>query len=644
MYEVKGGYGVILTQRGKDYIDTSLIKAFGDKAIHEKIIAQAINEMIIFIEKQETLIKEFEATLPKNYTFNDVLHMRTSSTENGKNSIIFDDKTLKNLGKTTEEKIENYNKAVSNLQSKAQEYYSQVSFLAKKFTRILSGNSTKKKVLEELSKEIDKLSGIEAETMSLLRNYVESGKPVQKIREEFRDLSNAMKKNPPIQITKNPDGSISCKNSNKSITNALDTLLKSLEQWEKENPDKKGKIKNLVHVTTSSVTNAEDNKKALTAALSFRKAYDILIDKYSDRLSGEKEVGEYEKQKVRDAIWALLGQWIENPNSDSYIFYADTSKGDIQRKIASAHEIVLTETSKRRVQEILPEMIIDAQHTGSNASRVIQVGVEVKNIEKNYNTHKDSKTFRFLEEQRKAKTLKEIKTMNVQDKVDDFLTFGQKDSEDSYVLAFSDKLYNAYSEGKSQGLKSLSIIGDGAANLLSSLDLIFEASDEYSFSKEIKDQLVFTLLNMSSVSILASEARESIENIQNFVKQLLVASFSQIAFNTSNFIKTLENMGYTSKKVIYLTQANNIISPLSTTLKGLVQQLQGNSIEELVSVVISPSSAYSAKALLKSAVLHEGAGAENGPARWNYVASQVASNTKLSVAMNILALSQYFNF
>lgn len=640
MYEINNGYGVILTQRGKDYIDTSLIKGFGDKVIQEKIIAQAINEMNNFIEAQESLIKEFESTLPRGYTFNDILHMRVSSEKNGKNAIIFDDKNLKNLGETAEEKVENYNKAVSELQSKAQQYYQQVSLLAKKFVKILNGNNTKKGILSELSSEIDKLEGIEQETLSLLKNYVEKGKPLTQIREEFRDLSNAMKKNPPIQITKKSDGSISCKNGNKDINSALRSLIKSLEQWEKENPNKKGNIKNLVHVRSGYAKHA----KTLTAALSFRQAYDKLIKVYSERLGGNKEAGEYEKQKVRDAIWALLNQWLEDPNNDSYVFYADVSKGDIQRKIATAQEIVLSETSGQRVQEALTELAVGAHHIGSNSSRIIQVGVEIKNPEKNFGVHKGSKSFKFIEEQKKAKALKEIKTMPVQDKIDDFLAFGEKDDEDSYILAFSDKLYNAYSEGKSQGLKSLSIVGDGTANLLSNLDLIFEASDEYSFSQDIKNQLVFTLLNMSSASILSSEAKESIGDIQKFVKQLLTASFSQVAFNTSNFIKTLSNMGYASKKVIYLTQANNIISPLSTTLKGLVQQLQGNSIDELVSVTITPDYMHTAKPLLKSAILHEGKGPENGPARWNYVASQVASNTKLSVAMNILALSQYFNF
>ena len=219
-----------------------------------------------------------------------------------------------------------------------------------------------------------------------------------------------------------------------------------------------------------------------------------------------------------------------------------------------------------------------------------------------------------------------------------------KDKKNEYILAFSDKLYQAYSDTK-HGLENIGIVASDGANLLSSLDLLTSEGD-FTFSQNITNQLLFTLLNMSSASIYYDTAEKYKAQITEFIDKLLTAYFTNLAFNTSNFAAQLPSTTAT-RQILYITQADNIIVPLSTTLKGILKQLDNKQqMRDIITVQITPDIEHDSETLYNASLQRfpvNGNLDTNQAARWNYVAQQIAHNTLIKVSYNILALAQYYN-
>ena len=640
-FMINNGYAVVLTEDGKNYVQQSIrLNLENIEMTSSQIIDQAKTELLNFIAKQEAIAAEIEAALPEGVTLKDIFNTRVT---NG--AVIFDD-TVNDLKKTTEE----YESAKERLQRTAGNYYNVLHKTITDFTRILYSSNGKNAALANLQSKIEALDtqigSLEAQERQLLQSltqYTELEPKISAVKKEFEQVWHTIKKNPPIDIQIGVNGNIqvTCPKRSTNITNAIRSLLGSIDELDISSQSELKRF--MYNINNRAKSGDSPARKA-------RRAYEKLKTNYSKYL-GDGEATAYTDRKAREAIHELLQNFIasagDSASEVSLQLYTDVSRGDRTRRQATSAEFTIATNSQQQLASLIPEMTVEAIHNGGKATRSVMANINglMSDFSKEKMSHSGIDVDDLRREQANAKLFKEFGELTVQDKVDDYLVLTSPSNQNKYIIAFSDKLYSAYSSSK-YGLENLNIVGSDGANLLSSLDLIMSAGD-YSFSDNIKNSLLFTMLNMSTASIYYSNAQQYKETIINFIKQLLAMYFSEMAFNTSNFTKQLPSETSTNS-ILYVTQANNMIVPLSTTLKGIVRQMEDkDKIEEMIKVQIQTDTAHDPTSLYNAALQRfpvEGNNDPNKAWRWNYVAQQVAHNTLINISYNIMALAQYYNF
>lgn len=641
-FMINNGYAVVLSEDGKKYVQQQVqLNLENIEMTSSQLIAQAKEELSSFIAKQEQIAADLEAALPEGVTLQSIFNTRANG-----NAIVFDD-SVNTIKKTVDE----YEKAKSVLQRSAGNYYNALHRTLTDFTKILYQANGKNNVLTALKGKIDALEGTVSELEAMERTWLESLRQcvatepkISEIKKEFQHVWQQVKKNPPIDIEIGASGSISvqCPKSVPKIKSAITQLLDSFKSMT-EIDDLETLKKFMYNINNKA-------KSGNSAARQARRAYEQLKTQYSKFL-GSGEVTAYTDKKAREAIYTLLRNFVasrgESEDEIQLRLYADTSRGDKVRKQATSAEFAISQHSQQQLATMLPEMTVEAVRSGGKAQRTVLANVNGKmpDFAEEHMRHSNIDIDALRKAQKDQQLFKDFGELTVQDKVDDYLVLTSESNKDKFIIAFSDKLYSAYS-GSEHGLENLNIVGSDGANLLSSLDLITSVGD-YSFSDNLKNSLLFTLLNMSSASIYYSTAQQFKETIMNFVKEMLAMYFSEMAFNTSNFAKQLPSETSTNR-ILYVTQANNIIAPLSTTLKGILRQLEDkDKIEELIKVQIKEDTAHESMSLYNAALQRfptEGSSDPNQAARWNFVAQQVAHNTLINITYNIMALAQYYNF
>lgn len=204
-----------------------------------------------------------------------------------------------------------------------------------------------------------------------------------------------------------------------------------------------------------------------------------------------------------------------------------------------------------------------------------------------------------------------------------------------YKIAFSDKLYNL------SNARNYSI---AQGNLLSN----FISLDNGSASMN-NQALYLLLLNLSNIASFYSETKR--EKAKKVIQNLLSQNFFALAFDPSN---AEFNVDLSAKDTLYISNFSGQMVPLYTvleTINNYMQQiLDGN--ENLAKNPVKANIQYANMSMSPEAMYQDSLYAipylSGVDARWRYVASQVAAQTKTQVEFDIMAFgnmyASLFNF
>ena len=228
-------------------------------------------------------------------------------------------------------------------------------------------------------------------------------------------------------------------------------------------------------------------------------------------------------------------------------------------------------------------------------------------------------------------TNRKAQISQVMGKIDSIM--GVKGSK--YKIAFSDKLYNL------GNAKNYSIT---EGNLLS--NFISLNNGPASMNNQA---LYLLLLNLSNVASFYSETRR--EKAKKVIQNLLSQNFFALAFDPSN---AEFDVDLSAKDTLYISNFSGQMVPLYTvleTINNYMQQiLDGN--ENLAKNPVKANIQYANMAMSPEALYKDSLYAipyrSGVDARWRYVASQVAAQTKTQVDFDIMAFgnmyASLFNF
>ena len=232
--------------------------------------------------------------------------------------------------------------------------------------------------------------------------------------------------------------------------------------------------------------------------------------------------------------------------------------------------------------------------------------------------------------------LKEFNEINEPNKIDNIMKLYNKNENSDQYIAFSHKFKHGLT------LSNFVTIGSGGksglelntTNLKSSLDLLQNSELD-------TNSLIFTLLNMSTASILRDESLE--DKIKESIENYAASLFLQLSFNLSNSIDEIikNNPDFssisTNNTLCVFTTTNTCIEAYTILeqLKEKVVALQN--VHNIVKAKIEFDKAHSSYPLWYAA-LDKYPSSKDKEARWNYVADQVAANTNLAIAFDTAAL------
>lgn len=228
-----------------------------------------------------------------------------------------------------------------------------------------------------------------------------------------------------------------------------------------------------------------------------------------------------------------------------------------------------------------------------------------------------------------AKEIKkiQIKTQEVQDKIDDYILLRKDETSDfDFAIAFSDKLYHPFEDNK-----HLKNIGLENGSLFTNLNGFLNNS----IGEELNEMMIFTLLNTSTASLYSHRTKD----ITPYISKILNAYILNLTMNPTNFAKQLLNQHNFSGEILYLYKIGGFNIPVFEALSQIYQNLSNfETNKQLIQFSITPDSS-NAYQLYASAKLQASADKQ---AQWEYVATQVANNTALHIVANLHQITDMF--
>ena len=226
----------------------------------------------------------------------------------------------------------------------------------------------------------------------------------------------------------------------------------------------------------------------------------------------------------------------------------------------------------------------------------------------------------------------EITTTFRADKPDDVVSFLTKENT-RFNFQFSDKLIQKNS-GKFDrgGLKDISIEG---GTLFSTIQMLNNYGDIPN-----TNELIFTLLNMSSVSALKDDT--TTPDLKKFIQMILVSYIYIYAFNpqAEQIHNEVANIVFSKENTVYFHHVDTGIIPSYILLEQTIEQLNVMkqdleslaTTDEFVKVLIQPSNSFS--------------GQENNLLKWAYktsdpwstISNLISYDTVVDIALNLFAL------
>lgn len=392
--------------------------------------------------------------------------------------------------------------------------------------------------------------------------------------------------------------------------------------------------------------------------ITLRKAYDLVVQELSNyygvdsRYIGD-ETKEWIQAQITNALKQLRkGKIISEQGQKIDFTIKSLRTPDVEKQIRGTMFEIASNNAPLLVEN-LADQIAEHMVIGGQNSRVIatlnatledkvnkreltEVESNIKQLVNYTNSHITAK---------KQKTNMVIGLQTVEDKVDDYYTI--KNGTEIYNIAFSDK---NYSINKELGIGNIQING---GNLLSNLDLLGKQTfmdGPVSFSRN-NLELIFLLLNMSDASYFYNQFQDQKEQLIEYIKALIASNFASMAFNTASFMNLIEINS--NSKTLYISTVDQFNLPLYITLQHIRDGLKEFNILQTdnmtgINVQIIPDTGEDADDLWKDSYKKFRGPGKSGlkdihkDARWNYVASHVASNTQLNVSLNLYEFASHF--
>lgn len=655
------GYAVILTPGGLDYYGSVLgsfpeLRQFEDNQIEQKLLMDSIYRLDVLIQQQQRIERaigpvNLERAYREYSTTGDYITLE---------QIVNEVKTETNQANSA---IEKYNIQKKHFDKVITRYHKIVSQIAKTMAEMrLTGkikNVTNyvgrlKAILASLEKNKKELDDIQAIMGALEQEEMEQSETIGTLEDNLLKLckryADAGTYNIKLHQERNNSGQLTnyrvsvsqianVKNSKDTATaRAISRYLNRILKQIGINQDAAKKF------NRKKYTSAKGGVKSISyqleqAIAAINRDLESIGTKATSRSLGRKTMVD-----IINKLTPVLEAAIQNDQTDEIVVTAALG-GDDSSAIGSLVETIHSIKKIPSKEEIFEQVlnaddgaIIELIHTGKLKRQVqvpIQLNEEILIKEGKIKTSQwHLETDEFGEE-----LYKDYKMMPEDDKIDNLIKIRTK--EQNYYIAFSDKFKNA------RQLSAIGLIGSAhldskqklninPSNLASSIDLLGSINDN------LVEALVFTMLNMSSASILSNG--ENSANLENTIKAMALSFFQDFAFNLNNFIVNMANSIASditeNNTLLAFNLSDGLFVKSSEVLIGLKKQLESLSlIEDIVTVQAKYDTAHQAYPLW-DASLHRHP--YDRDARWNWVANQVANNTSLAIVMNTQALMQIF--
>lgn len=655
------GYAVILTPGGLDYYGSVLgsfpeLRQFEDNQIERKLLMDSIHRLDALIQQQQKIERaigpvNLERAYREYSTTGDYLTLE---------QIVNEVKTETNQANSA---IEKYNIQKKHFDKVITRYHKIVSQIAKimaemrltgKIKNVTNYVGRLKAILASLEKNKKELDNIQAIMETLEQEEMEQSETIDTLEDNLLKLckryADAGTYNIKLHQERNNSGQLTnyrvsvsqianVKNSKDTATaRAISRYLNRILKQIGINQDAAKKF------NRKKYTSAKGGVKSISyqleqAIAAINRDLESIGTKATSRSLGRKTMVD-----IINKLTPVLETAIQNDRTDEIVVTAALG-GDDSSAIGSLVETIHSIKKIPSKEEILEQAlnaddgaIIELMHTGK-LKRQVQVPVQL-NEEILIEEGKIKTSQWHLETDEFGEELyKDYKMMPEDDKIDNLVKIRTK--EQNYYIAFSDKFKNA------RQLSAIGLIGSAhldskqklninPSNLASSIDLLGSINDN------LVEALVFTMLNMSSASILSNG--ENAAHLESTIKAMALSYFQEFAFNLNNFITNIaESIApdiSQNNTLLAFNLSDGLFVKSSEVLIGLKKQLESLSlIEDIVTVQAKYDTTHQAYPLW-DASLHRHP--HDRDARWNWVANQVANNTSLAIVMNTQALMQIF--
>lgn len=470
----------------------------------------------------------------------------------------------------------------------------------------------------------------EEDLQSLVAQYVSGGAYKIEIIED-KKADNEYKKRVKVSTIKGQGGKTEIA---RTISRYLNNILKR----------SKGNIQKLKNQKFTSAKSSK-NKKSVASLLN--NAINQISALLNSKIKDEKVLQKHNigRETMTDII-NQLGDALENNLKEIDVVASlggtDASKiGDLTEK----YHALLPSREQIIEENITKEDYIQTLSVGK-LTRKILVPVPMKEEKRASYRMRMNEIQRKMPEFRELelsdemdstmRNLKDFQEMPEYDKVDNIIKVRGKNDGQDYYIAISDKFKGAHFLQNVVTLGSATQNGMeiNPTNLASSFDMLNGMNDN------LTNQLIFTMLNMSTASILRDE--KTANELENLLSNIAATYFFEFSFNPINILKNIElefpefSNPIMSENTLYVFNLGPLFTSVYEVLEGLSEQFNNkNLIEDVVKVIAQYDTAHSSLPLWFASLRAEPI---NKSARWEWVANQVAANTKIGMAFNVQAL------
>lgn len=675
------GYAVVLTERGKNYLegitdgafDSSYAVPQGEKEYQN--IMKRIQKKVGTAFEQQKAIERMIGDEQIRQAFNAYSMTSPITLKKKKGDEIL--KVLSESDKERKERYKEFNKLMDNRKTIVHRIMSKIA----EWEHLGKTKSSPEALivafkqlnldLAGLEKELDK---IESNLENFAQEEVVTSKDFQenfqKLLATYRDskdfdigltadeFTGAMK----IKVTSKKSG------SSKAAEALQAYFQKLIDEKSKHAKDMQELAKKIRNAKSTSYSGRGAEKGGIRYLLNMARAA-IADTTYEINMTDDKKDAHDAaiKSTRANAQMAALTDEIADAivnGKQSFSFVAPTVEltesvwGDISE---TEHSLHFKENISEETRDSVIKMIYSGQRAWRTQFQLDYAKSQSQNLSNRKKTMEKLDTSYaddpFFDEQKESYESYAKKESQTTAKVDNLLSITNEKGE--YYIAFSDKFYSGFNLSRIAliGKYDLSSKEMETASLLNNIDLFMSSGNE-----QLTSQLIFILLNMASASVYSADFAAQKEKITYIVQQMVSSYLIEMAFNIESFIDNLlKDESFQGSSIsqnntfLVFNLTDGLFVKSTDLLQGLLEQfkrLGDEGFQELVTVTIAEDTAHRAVPLYQAALKQvpptpselRGNITESKQERWEWVATQIAKETQLSVKLTIHSLLQFFDY